>query len=111
MSLVVRSAACTIMARVPYSDNPDNPMVWGKSSGEHQGRLIEKLVVMTDDGQVIDNLTLHPSVNGEAARGARVALTIEVVQESTAVRSAEGPSRDRVGLKNKLKVLAAEPAK
>ena len=107
--LEVRTAPVTILHRSAYSDaDAADPIVWGKSTPGFEGVAIEKLIVMDEDGQMYDNLTLHPSVGAEASAGSVVELTLQIRREQKVAHSAGG--REYVTVKDKFRVTDASPA-
>jgi len=106
--MLVTTGPLTIVKRETYSGDDDaDPVVWGKSMGAHQGERIEKLVLLDGDaGVILDNFTLHPSINGEASEGSIVTLTCEMVRESKAAFSRSG--REYTSIKDKWRVVAVE---
>lgn len=106
----VNTSPVTILHRAPYSaEGADDPLIWGTSCGaEYQGQLIEKLMVLDPETNVVlDNLTLHPSINGEAEPGSVVHLECEVTRESKPAFSRGG--REYVAVKDKWRVVGVTP--
>ena len=109
--MLVRTSPVTILHRAPYSaEGASDPLVWGETmdGGKYAGAYIEKLMVLDPQTNVVlDNLTLHPSVNGEASPGSVVELTCEVTRESKPAFSRAG--REYVAVKDKWRVVGVEP--
>jgi hypothetical protein len=106
--LLTRTAAVTILHRGPYSKPDDaDPLVWGDRQVGHSGELIEKLMVMDEDGGLWDNLTLDPTVNGEASVGSVVELGVEIRREQKVTYSQGGAAF--VSVKDKYRVVDVHP--
>jgi hypothetical protein len=106
--LLTRTAAVTILHRGPYSKPEDaDPLVWGDRQVGHSGELIEKLMVLDEDGGIWDNLTLDPTINGEAAVGSVVELGVEIRREQKVGYSQSGSSF--VVTKDKYRVVDVHP--
>jgi len=117
--MLVTTSPVTVLLRETYSPVDQDPndsrerIVWPKSMGEHEGKLIEKLQVFDPAGaSVWDNLTLHPDATKDAkvdkalAAMAVVRLTCEVKREAKPANSRSG--REYVAVKDKWRVVGVE---
>jgi hypothetical protein len=102
--LLAHTSAVTILHRGPYSKPDDaDPLVWTDRQVGHAGELIEKLMVLDEDGGIWDNLTLDPTINGEAAVGSVVEMGVEIRREQKVTYSANGNAF--VAVKDKYRVV------